>query len=215
MERAVSMKRGGVSSALQAGVSVEVPRGKQMGDARQASVPVVVLGATLGGLAAAVAIRSRTGRAVCVVDVDGRETDAKGGLEEERETPCVFSPRGLDAIRAINPKLHRAVLAGIAEEAGAVAESATSSTESPLRLSSSVLRELLISHLTVGAGGASFLWCSSPLKHITFTPAAEGKEGTEGSRNIVIVFQDGVVMKADVVVVATGSFPLLAQNDGP
>ncbi|KAL8429623.1 hypothetical protein ACSSS7_006462 [Eimeria intestinalis] len=185
---------------------------RQLGEAKQAFVPVVVLGATVGGLAAAVAIRTRTGRAVCVIDIDGRETEA--GMEAEKGKVSVLSARSLDALRAINADLHKTVLSG-AKGARSSPTSPMCGFDTPLHLSSPSLREALIDHLIAGAGGASSIWRSSPLKGITLLAREEDHEETEGSHEVAIVFENGVIIRAGLVVVAMENFPFLAHSENP
>lgn len=188
----------------------EVSKGGEIAQAKDATVPVVVLGATIGGLAAAVAIRSRTGRAVCVIDIDRKENEAERDREEEMF--CVLSARSLDAVRAINADLHKALLASIAEEAEA--DPAVCMFDLPLRLSASHLREILVEHLTTGPGGASFVWRSSPLKHIKML-SQDDEEKSQAPHSAVILFENGTIVKAGLVVVATEKFPFLAQMEDP
>ncbi|KAL8273685.1 hypothetical protein Esti_002397 [Eimeria stiedai] len=185
---------------------------RQMGEAKQANVPVVVLGATVGGLAAAVAIRSRTGRAVCVIDIDGRETGAE--MEGEKEKVSVLSARSLDALRAINAELHKTILSSAKGECSSPT-STTCGFDTPLRLSSPILREALIDHLTAGAGGASSIWRSSALKGITLLARGETDEAAEASHEVAVVFDNGVVIRAGLVVVAMENFPFLAHTKDP
>ncbi|KAL8455220.1 hypothetical protein Emag_000965 [Eimeria magna] len=185
---------------------------RQMEEAKQAYVPVVVLGATVGGLAAAVAIRSRTGRAVCVIDIVGRETAAE--REGEKEKVSVLSARSLDALRAINAELHRTVLSS-AKGACSSPTSLMCGFDAPLRLSSPALRDALTDHLTTGAGGMSSVWRSSPLKGITRLAREENDEEAEGSHEVAIVFENGVVIRAGLVVVAMENFPFLAHTEHP
>lgn len=200
----------------QARASLNALGGNALAEARQANVPVVVLGATIGGLATAVAIRSRTGRAVCVIDMGGSESEEN---ERERNLHCVLSARSLDAVRAINADLHRALLTAIAEEtaAGVAPEAARGPAKClfdlPLSLPSALLRELLLFHLTAGAGGSSCLWRSSRIQHIACFSSPENKEENEGGNGVVLVFENGVVIKAGLVVVATDVFPFLAQTE--
>lgn len=215
-ERAVSMKIERAAPSPQAGTSLNALEGNALAEARQANVPVVVLGATIGGLATAVAIRSRTGRAVCVIDMGGSESEKNG---KEKNSYCVLSARSLDAVRAINADLHRALLTSIAEEtaAGVAPKAAGGPAEClfdlPLRLSSALLRELLLFHLTAGAGGSSCLWRSSRIQHIACFSTPENEEGNEGGNGVVIVFENGVVIKAGLVVVAAEIFPLLTKTE--
>lgn len=186
---------------------------KQTVEAKDASVPAVVLGANIGGLAAAVAIRSRTGRAVCVLDIGGEEEREQ---ESRSETSYLLSARCLDAVRAINVDLHRTILASKADEA-AVARYTTTRTNFDMtaRLSSPLLRGILISYLTNGSGGSSFIWHSSPLKRVSFLPKEEKDEGTKRERGVVLVFENGIVIKADLVVVATQDVPLMGLVEDP
>ncbi|KAL8430554.1 hypothetical protein Efla_000499 [Eimeria flavescens] len=204
------MKAGEASPSL-SGVSLEEAE-KQMGRSKQAYVPVVVLGATVGGLAAAVAIRSRTGRAVCVIDVDGKESEAK--LEGKKNKLSVLSARSLDALRAINADLHRSVLASAAGD-GSSANSPVYDFDVPLRLPSPLLREILVDHLTAGVGGSSSIWRSSGLKGMTLLAREEDEEAAEGAQEVLIAFEDGVTIKGALVIVATDKFPFLPQTENP
>lgn len=175
----------------------------QMEDARDAKVPVVVLGATIGGLATALAIRSRTGRAVCVIDVDGKDSE-----EQTSSISCLLSARSLDAMRAINTDLHRAVLHRISKENVATPplDAATEwASTGPLRVSFSSLRNVLIDYLTAGAGGRSWLWRSKAVKQICVDSPTDA---TKTLKKTNIHFADNVVLKTDLVVVANADFPV-------
>ena len=173
-------------------------------EAKSASVPVVVIGASIGGLAAAVAIRSRTGRAVCVLDVKREEVTSR---EQEEEMSYILSARCLDAVRAINADLYRTVLMSVEDDACAGGASKSSSVYLNSRLTSSHLRDILSSHLTGGHGGSSFLWRSSPIRSISFTSRTDEDEGREEGRPVLVTLKDGVVIKAELVVVATDTVP--------
>lgn len=203
------MKAGGAPAPSQPGVPSEAPGMRQIVDAKNASVPVVVLGANIGGLAAAVAIRSRTGRAVCVLDIEGEQEREQ---ESGNDTSYFLSARCMDAVRAINADLHRAFLASMADEATA-ARGTVSRPDLTARLSSSLLRDLLTTYLTKGCGGSSFIWRSSSVKRISFLSNKEKVEGTRKDRCVVIVFENGTVIKADLVVVAAEVLPLAGLTD--
>lgn len=177
----------------------------QVEKARDAKVPVVVLGATIGGLATALAIRSRTGRAVCVIDIEGKDSEPQAS-----SMFCLLSARSLDAMRAINTDLHRAVIDIISKET-ATTPSFAAATEwaytGPLRISCLSLKNLLVDHLTAGAGGRSWLWCSNAVKHICVESPPE--DASKMFKKTNIHFADNVILKTDLVVVANSDFPVV------
>ncbi|KAL8445331.1 hypothetical protein Emed_005673 [Eimeria media] len=135
-------------------------------------------------------------------------------MEGEKEKVSVLSARSLDALRAINAELHRTVLSN-AKGASASPASPICGFDTPLRLSSPILREALVDHLTTGAGGTSSIWRSSPLKGITLLAREENEEEAEGTHDVAIVFENGVVVRAGLLVVAMENFPFLAHTEHP
>ncbi|CDJ69609.1 hypothetical protein, conserved [Eimeria necatrix] len=180
----------------------DFPETLQMQDARSATVPVVVLGATIGGLAAAVAIRSRTGRAVCVLDVQGEEV--KQGEKIESDTVCALSVRCMDALRAINSDLYRSVMSNTEVSNSFPAAACSMKMDGPMHISCSTLRQILAAHLTTGHGGSSFFWRSCSVQHVSVVGKQEKADGESGGL-VSLSFENGVVIEAGLVVVATDS----------
>ena len=115
----------------------------------------------------------------------------------------------MDALRAINSELYRAVIAATrANESSILSPFSPCSLtgESPMRLPAAALKQLLLEHLTrASGGGISYLWGCRQLQQIWGEEQQQPNANNE-EQKLFLGFEGGVVIQTNLLVVALNDF---------